>query len=407
MKISVPFRLACFLCMLVLVLVSATNGQPPSESAKKPSATVGDDSDAEKSADDPQPIDLALVEKTTKAFDAKLDEWKSVLKEMRALKDKFPTADEAGAREIEKQYQQLITEGRGLIPQLRDLGIEAYNAAPEQDFALKNFLIKVAADDLTQDRFESGLRVAELLIEHNSERKEAYSAAGVAAFNLNEFDKAEKYFNSAEEKNALTPIARRVRPQVADYRKWWDREQKLREQEAEADDLPRVSVTTSKGEIVFELFENEAPQTVANFISLVEAEYYDGLSFHRVLMNFMAQGGCNKGDGTGNPGYNIYCECDPQKYPDFRRHFRGTISMAHAGQNTGGSQFFIMFAPRPGLDGKHTAFGRVVKGIEVLADIQRRDPDNRKVALAKPDRIIKAKVLRKRDHQYMPTKVED
>ena len=74
MKISVPFRLACFLCMLVLVLVSATNGQPPSESAKKPSATVGDDSDAEKSADDPQPIDLALVEKTTKAFDAKLDE---------------------------------------------------------------------------------------------------------------------------------------------------------------------------------------------------------------------------------------------------------------------------------------------------------------------------------------------
>jgi cyclophilin family peptidyl-prolyl cis-trans isomerase len=157
---------------------------------------------------------------------------------------------------------------------------------------------------------------------------------------------------------------------------------------------------TSKGIVVLELYENEAPQTVGNFVHLVEQGFYNGLAFHRVLPNFMAQGGDPKGDGTGGPEYKIYCECHT---PEHRHHFRGTLSMAHAGRDTGGSQFFVTFLRTPHLDGRHTAFGRVVEGIDVLAKLQRRDPQRSNV---EPDRILKAEVLRKRQHVYQPTPVK-
>jgi cyclophilin family peptidyl-prolyl cis-trans isomerase len=181
----------------------------------------------------------------------------------------------------------------------------------------------------------------------------------------------------------------------------WKAEQSIREQEAKADDLPRVKMETTKGEMILELFENEAPEAVGNFVHLVEEKFYDGLTFHRVIEDFMAQGGCPTGDGRGGPGYRIRCECYAANH---RRHFAGSLSMAHAGRDTGGSQFFITFQPTPHLDGAHTVFGRVMEGSDVLAKLQRIDPSmpNPKV---KPDKIVKATVLRKRDHQYTPTKL--
>jgi cyclophilin family peptidyl-prolyl cis-trans isomerase len=156
--------------------------------------------------------------------------------------------------------------------------------------------------------------------------------------------------------------------------------------------------------LVVELFENEAPQTVGNFISLVENGFYDGTVFHRVLPNFMAQGGCPKGTGQGGPGYTIYDEHDRD---DARMHFRGYLSMANTGRkNSGGSQFFLTFVPTPHLNDKHTVFGRVIEGMDVLERIQRRDPD-KQGNLPEPDKIIKMEVLRKRpDKKYVPTKVE-
>jgi cyclophilin family peptidyl-prolyl cis-trans isomerase len=118
----------------------------------------------------------------------------------------------------------------------------------------------------------------------------------------------------------------------------------------------------------------------------------------------MAQGGCPNGNGTGDPGYHIRCECDRE---DHRLHFRGSLSMAHSGRrDTGGCQFFITFRPKRGLDGKYTVFGRVVRGIEVLARLQRRDPpdpiNEQFVKAPKADVILEARVLRKRNHPYDP-----
>ncbi len=128
-------------------------------------------------------------------------------------------------------------------------------------------------------------------------------------------------------------------------------------------------INTDKGTMVLDLYPNEAPGTVANFAKLANSGFYDGLTFHRVIPNFVIQGGCPKGDGTGGPGYTIKCETDNNPH----KHIRGTLSMAHAGRDTGGSQFFICHSPQPHLNGIHTVFGQVVDGFEVLDAIRAGD----------------------------------
>ena len=123
--------------------------------------------------------------------------------------------------------------------------------------------------------------------------------------------------------------------------------------------MSKVIFETDEGKITFELYSNDAPNTVDNFIKLVNEGFYNGLTFHRVIPGFMAQGGCpntregsNGMPGTGGPGYSIKCEINSKK------HLKGSLSMAHAGKDTGGSQFFIVYEPQPHLDGVHTVFGK-------------------------------------------------
>jgi len=153
-----------------------------------------------------------------------------------------------------------------------------------------------------------------------------------------------------------------------------------------AEPLPQVTLETSKGNIVLELAEDDAPNTVANFVNLAEKGFYNGVTFHRVLADFMIQGGDPTGTGRGGPGYVIADEFSPRL-----RHARGVLSMANAGPNTGGSQFFITHVACPHLDGKHAVFGRVIEGMDVVDSIRQGD------------RIEKVTVDRKRSHAYKPT----
>jgi peptidyl-prolyl cis-trans isomerase B (cyclophilin B) len=130
----------------------------------------------------------------------------------------------------------------------------------------------------------------------------------------------------------------------------------------------QAHITMENGEeIVIDLFEKDAPNTVANFEKLANDGFYNGLVFHRVIPGFVAQGGCPHGTGTGGPGYHIKCEINPNK------HERGTLAMAHAGRDTGGSQFYICYAPQPHLDGQHTVFGKVASGMEHVDKFRGRD----------------------------------
>lgn len=128
-------------------------------------------------------------------------------------------------------------------------------------------------------------------------------------------------------------------------------------------------INTDKGRMVLDLFPEEAPGTVANFTKLAKSGFYNGLTFHRVIPNFVIQGGCPRGDGTGGPGYTIKCETEGNPH----KHLRGSLSMAHAGRDTGGSQFFICHSPQPHLNGVHTVFGQVVEGSEVLDAVRAGD----------------------------------
>lgn len=131
--------------------------------------------------------------------------------------------------------------------------------------------------------------------------------------------------------------------------------------------MKKAIITTAKGKIAIELFAQDAPNTVANFEKLAKEGFYNGLTFHRVIPDFVIQGGCPKGTGSGGPGYTIPCEINP------RKHETGTLSMAHAGKDTGGSQFFITHSPQPHLDGVHTVFGQVIEGQEVVNAIKPND----------------------------------
>jgi cyclophilin family peptidyl-prolyl cis-trans isomerase len=122
---------------------------------------------------------------------------------------------------------------------------------------------------------------------------------------------------------------------------------------------------TSKGDFRLELFEDKAPITTGNFIQLAESGFYNGLIFHRVIDGFMIQGGCPQGSGMGGPGYQI----DDEFHPELKHNGPGILSMANAGPNTGGSQFFITLVPTPHLDNRHAVFGQVVEGMEVVSTI--------------------------------------
>ena len=335
-------------------------------------------------------------------FHQLLDQLKDIGDQMEKLFEQYQAARPEDQAPIVAEFEVLQKKGQAIQESLFGVAEKAYLEAPNASEDVIAVMVQVLIGHLKADEYEEVLRKAQLLIENRAPEPGVYGLAGSAAFNLCDFDAAEKYFTLAKENDALGGMAEHFASQVADYKKFWQQEQQIRAAEARADDLPRVLLKTSQGEIELEMLENEAPIAVANFVSLVEKGYYDGLTFHRVIPNFMAQGGCPKGEGTGGPGYNIPCEC---YQPNFRRHFRGSLSMAHAGRDTGGSQFFLTFGPTSHLDERHTVFGRVVQGFEVLSKIQRRDPQQPDAPT--PDRILEAKVLRKRDHQYVPTKVAD
>jgi cyclophilin family peptidyl-prolyl cis-trans isomerase len=134
----------------------------------------------------------------------------------------------------------------------------------------------------------------------------------------------------------------------------------------------KARMETDKGTLVIELFTEKTPKTVNNFVFLAREGFYEGIIFHRVIANFMAQAGDPTGSGSGGPGYRF----EDEFHPALKHDKQGMLSMANAGPNTNGSQFFITHVPTPWLDGKHSVFGQVIEGLDVLASIPPRDPAN-------------------------------
>lgn len=408
-----PLQVLCSmaLCLLFTAWVLAqeeakkADENPPAaaEKSDEPAADPADDKETTEKPESPPAAEASNEgDDPAAAFTAKLDEWKELLKAMRAIRTEYDAADEGELAPILKRWNDSLAQGEKLIDDLRTTGTAAFAAAPNEDRELTRFLVKILEDDVSRDAYENAALISQALLDNGYDNVDVFNMGAVSAFNVNEYDKAEAYLKEAQSRGNLTQPATQVAGMLDEYRGYWEREKEIRAKEAEADDLPRVKITTNRGEMLVELFENEAPGAVGNFVSLVEKKFYDGLTFHRVLENFMAQGGCPEGTGTGGPGYEIYCECFEDNY---RRHFRGTLSMAHSGRDSGGSQFFVTFVPTAHLNGRHTAFGRVIEGLDVLARIQRTKAGEQGKKVV-PDQIVKMEVVRKRDHEYVPNKVQ-
>ena len=421
-----------------IVCLFVTSGIAVGEEKKAADPITSDPKATESKAAEPK----ASAEQANAAFAAKLAEYKAAIADIEKLQAEFQTADSAKREKLNATMAAQVTHAQSIVNAMLEAGQAAYRAAPNKDPELTKLLFSVAKyytigrqigpgspsprnpDDLYYPidgggQYERALPILKLLIERGAPEKELYVYAFLCAFMTNDYETARTYLTKVKDTNALQDISdiagrgEKAEQQAGlmnnvmhtmsvcvskldEYKDLWAKESAIRAAEAKADNLPRVKLTTTKGEIVIELFENEAPQSVANFLTLVKQGFYTNSPFHRVLPEFMAQGGAKTDEGQGGPGYTIKCEC---YRPDYRRHFRGTLSMAHAGRDTGNSQFFLTFIPTPHLNGMHTALGRVIEGMEVLGDLQRRSPDHQRQA-PKPDRILKAEVVRDRGHEY-------
>ncbi|MEM9942997.1 MAG: peptidylprolyl isomerase [Planctomycetota bacterium] len=279
-------------------------------------------------------------------------------------------------------FRGLVDQANALIGQLADSAKKLLAEEPNDKNALRT-LLGIMVNYASQNNDAEVLQLGDVLIDQGINPE---------------------YFKVAAKTERLTIAGREIFDELV-----------IRQEEALANDLPRVKLTTTKGDIVIELFENEAPNTVGNFISLVESGFYSDILFHRVVEGFMAQGGGYKmvdgiEEGGEGPGYEIKCECYEI---DKRPHFTGSLSMAHRGKDTGGSQFFLTFDRTDFLDGRHTCFGRVIEGMDVLEMLTRthiaatKSPTGREQPIpgVTKDKIVTAEVIRKRDHEYEPDKV--
>lgn len=347
----------------------------------------------------------------TPEFSAALDDWKETIRQVVRLKMRYVESAEDESQLIRDDLAEQLDVGEEKINVLKEIAKRDFRSSPYGNPEIVEFLFKTLGRDVNRDRFDSANEICELLIDNypaSGSKDENYygvlKTAAYSAYRSNHFENAIKYFEQVADFSELTEedldVLRRVKQSVAN----WRRELAQRAEESDADDLPRIKFETTKGDIVMELFENNAPNSVANIISLVEAGFYDGVPFHHVKNLYGAQTGCPVGDGSGDPGYLIKNE---NTRPDARHHFRGSVSLIPHGQSTTtcGSQIFFSFVPRPDIDGEVTVCGRVVSGMDTLSKLQRIEilPDQEVAALT-PDELIKAEVLRKRGHEYIPEK---
>jgi cyclophilin family peptidyl-prolyl cis-trans isomerase len=328
------------------------------------------------------------------AFKAAQKEMRDVVTELTRLQAEY-RKDGSDKRVIEAQFNDTKVKGMAADQLLEGAAFSLAIADPSDQEAREHCGAVVAAAVESDDPLKA-FDLVKKLDAAGAASPDVVLLGASAAIVASRLDDAEAWIDEAKKAGVEDDRVEELKFMVASERPKVDAEMKVRAREAAADDLPRVKIETTKGPIVVELFENEAPNTVANFITLVDAGFYDGTPFHRVIGGFMAQGGDPTGTGTGGPGHVIPCECYE---PDARKHFLGTLSMAHAGKDTGGSQFFLTFRPTEHLDGRHTVFGRIIEGFDVLPKLVRTEGP---FAGSPPDQIVKAEVLRKRDHEYNP-----
>ena len=293
----------------------------------------------------------------------------------------IPLGDPVKQREYQNAIQAFQNEIVELNRLLEPAAVEAFRSDPGGSRAASNKVFEVLASKLApqgrNSRYnpEEGLRLVDTILEikggdigvepgvrplpEDRPFMDVIYQGYVASYGSQNFERAEEFLTRLENMDiGLDPKLRETFDATIED---WKKEELIRAEEARVDNLPRVKLETTEGDVLIELFENEAPNTVANFIKLTQEGYYDGLEFFQVVPGGYARSGCTANDGTTHPGYRIRNE-----FENGRSHFAGTVVMQNDGENTAGSQFIILHRPDPNLKEKVVSFGRVIEGLDIV-----------------------------------------
>ncbi len=382
-------------------LVPETNPErpfdPPGTPAIQPATKLADQEDTKVAV----PEDFLALRKAIAGTE----------KEINRLYGSIPIGFPDRQREIRENIEKLKSRNQQFKAGLDAAARASFQSAPKQNpdaaqhlFQLMSTKIDGQAKGQAFDPV-AALEIGDLLIKSDVAGAPVLYQAFRASFALQDFERAGMYLEKVLATGAKLPPD--LEKNLSEAKSKWQRELKLRQAEATADDLPRVKLETTEGTIVVELFENESPIAVANFISLVEQKFYDGLAFHLVRPGQYALTGSPSAGGKGDAGYYIPCETDNE---NLRGFFSGTLGMMHTGKDTGSSQFFITHQPLYAFDGLYTSFGRVIEGMDVVYQLRAAEPVASSILAEdknseSPSEIISATVLRKREHVYEPTKL--
>ncbi|HBJ38722.1 MAG TPA: hypothetical protein DDZ51_29020 [Planctomycetaceae bacterium] len=342
-------------------------------------------------------------------FEAKRKVWEKTLKEMKKIQILRNNGVDKSAKSMDRFYE-LRDQSRRELKELFKAA-EAFFKKRRDEFNSVSFLATMIDYRRSSSYYEDSFDVARLLIEVGVTMPFLEQMAARAAFVEGKFDEVLPIYQRFVDSNGidkLENIDKLIANVLEFYPQWWEEELKSRAADEAAGDLPRVMLETTSGPVVIELFEDQAPNTVANFIQLVESGFYDDTDFYQVIDDILALGGDPAGDGSGTSGRYIP---DEHQRPDRRRIFRGSILMAKrpaapdSGEmvpNSASSQFVIAIMPIVPKELQQTVFGRVIEGMDVVCSFRRVDPTKKKEqqVVLPPDRILSAKVLRKRDHEY-------
>jgi len=318
----------------------------------------------------------------------------------RAIMIRYLNREERNAA-ARKAYRRQRSEVRRLMDEAYDAGLDIVRIGPHNESA--QFMMTWIQNRLKHDIYDvSTLEGAVRLIDGGAQWTYLYQAAARSAVVVGDFDLAKRLYDSIPEEQ-MEEIDLTLEYHLEEYREAFEQEQALREKEEAEDRLPRVKLVTTQGEVIVELFIDQAPSAVSHFIQLVEKGYYDGNDFLQVVDHLLALTGDPSGTGTGNTGQFLK---DEHQRPDARKALRGSLLMAKMPLDDEGnflpdsasSQFAILFLPMISASEKQTVFGRVIKGMDSINRLRRNDPsqkkDKNKLQLP-PDYIIEAEVIRR------------
>jgi cyclophilin family peptidyl-prolyl cis-trans isomerase len=420
-----------FLGILTLaVFCSGSFSQDTGEKTPPPTAAADTSENPAKAADDvaatkPPASDEAKPDRA--AFDTAVEKWQRVTAEYMDLALKWHLSEpSAGDRETRIRWGALQADSRQALNQAMEEAIKIVHNGLANHPDISVFLLRAVQYRSERDWYELSGEAIDALLKDETESqrlcgelgmdpKRLHAFAGLCLFMTGQFDLAEKYLALADAAGTMPEKYQGLSQALPQVKKHVEEELKQRQADEKSGDLPRVRFLTSRGPIVLELFEDQAPETVGNFISLVERGFYDDNPFYQVIAGTMAMAGDPLGDGTGEAGYHI---ADESNRPDARMVFRGSIAMAKLSDpavsgntlpNSASSQFLIGMAPLNLNKSQMSAFGRVIEGLDTIVALNAVKVDKEKgdkKGQKPPDTLFHAEVIRKRDHPYVPHKVE-